>query len=1215
MPILQDDIKLLASAVMADTPDGGGAMTGNVIADGVSNNLFPDTSAVDRALGRVNIRQIFGVAQTNDNNSLLGTHAMVVDAPDDPLVHCTLMAAPRWGATREEYKDKIERYLVKGPLLDCYVYEAHYEGSLILRLFAKSLADLPAGGDSIVVRLDNGSNEQYLRVMRVALSSVVVDKVPVNIASCELGQALAFDFPGKNPGEIKDLVHPGTTGIFTTTISAGAAFFGIKPLGEAATVGQYQALTSGGVFSPIVPAATVESPLVDQYPLTLRQTLSRTARAAITLPAQTMTLSAGVEVFCPTPIEPNSFAMTHGTTSFTDDGAGNLRQGTTTVGAVFYSQNLVLLASGAPSYGSNNLTISYKPATVAQSGVHSDAQEITVANQGLVYTNAFEPPPAPGTFTLSYMAQGRWYSLTDNGNGRLSGGDTSYGVGTVSYTTGSIGVTLGALPDVGSALIYQWGDAATAEQFIGDAPTKLSMLYEIADQVHFPSLAFAWSNGATNYTAVVDSDGVISGDATGTVKIRPGKFSLLNIALGGNAVPRSQQGLTGVQGDAQTTPSATTVGYIAASSASASYGGTYTPAAIIIDFAPNVLPSGSVDLVWGKFPGPFNGSQFGNGNGSGGFALPANISPGSFSTGLSLAGQSGFDLPGFVELRDNKMGSVVGKINNQTITFGTINYTTGAVQLQASVVANVYENIIASSLTTTGQTLFYEKKVLRIAQAIALYQNEAIGMTWRLVGASPSAVNQSASISAPIWQAQIPTRSGYTVRSDVLALKIGSENYFGDNGSLRKGWNAQSGTFGVSAAGLISDAGMITVTSLPANRQNAITVSNAAIDLAQSGTVGQGVFRTASAPLKTGVFQLQAGTLIGSGNGAGVIAGGGFTGQLDYARGIVRWRRAALTGSYTEAQWTALSPVRASELSYNAVFLQYLPLDETLLGLNTARLPLDGRVPIFRAGVLAVVHNTLATNLASPLTKGNAYSLGRGRVSSVRVKTQTGAVVPAALYTVNYVLGTITVQVGSDIAALPQPWTVEDRIEDLLVVSEADISGKLKFTRSLTHNFPANTSFVSSALPFGDVFGRVNNIFDQFNWTGEWADVRIGNDTLASYNTIDHPITTTNRGAVAERWAVIFTSNTAFRVVGENYGQVGVGDINTLCQPYNTAALAPFFSIPPAGWGGGWAAGNVLRLNTFACGAAFGVVRTVLQGSDTLASDQFTLAFRADVNA
>ena len=49
MPIQSGDVKLLKSAVMADVPEGGGAPTGVVIADGVSNAIFPDISELDRA--------------------------------------------------------------------------------------------------------------------------------------------------------------------------------------------------------------------------------------------------------------------------------------------------------------------------------------------------------------------------------------------------------------------------------------------------------------------------------------------------------------------------------------------------------------------------------------------------------------------------------------------------------------------------------------------------------------------------------------------------------------------------------------------------------------------------------------------------------------------------------------------------------------------------------------------------------------------------------------------------------------------------------------------------------------------------------------------------------------------------------------------------------------------------------------------------------------
>ena len=68
MPIQSGDVKLLKSAVMADVPEGGGAPTGNTIADGVSNAIFPDISELDRAGGRVNLRKSFVSVQTDDRD-------------------------------------------------------------------------------------------------------------------------------------------------------------------------------------------------------------------------------------------------------------------------------------------------------------------------------------------------------------------------------------------------------------------------------------------------------------------------------------------------------------------------------------------------------------------------------------------------------------------------------------------------------------------------------------------------------------------------------------------------------------------------------------------------------------------------------------------------------------------------------------------------------------------------------------------------------------------------------------------------------------------------------------------------------------------------------------------------------------------------------------------------------------------------------------------
>lgn len=107
---------------------------------------------------------------------------------------------------------------------------------------------------------------------------------------------------------------------------------------------------------------------------------------------------------------------------------------------------------------------------------------------------------------------------------------------------------------------------------------------------------------------------------------------------------------------------------------------------------------------------------------------------------------------------------------------------------------------------------------------------------------------------------------------------------------------------------------------------------------------------------------------------------------------------------------------------------------------------------------------------------------------------------------------------------------------------------------------------------------------------------------------------TTNRGALEEKWALIFTSNTAFRVVGKSVGQIATGDINTNLAPVNPATGVPYFTLQALGWGSGWAAGNVLRFNTAAANYPVWLARTVLQGPATALNDSFQLQVRGDID-
>lgn len=1165
MPILTEDIKLLKSAVMADVPEGGGAMTGIAVVDGQSNNLFPDTSALDRAFGRTAARKLFGVAHSDDTDTLLGAHAIVTDAPDDPLVHCTLLKTAGWADTRLQAVDSIQKYLVKGPRFEYQLYDTHYSGSMMVRLISTLDGVPPSGGEALVLRNPNG-DEQYIRILKAetAIQNVALSEggalvlVAARVAFCTLGSALEYDFLGP-PAHRTGIDESAYAQVFYTNISGGAKFYGIKPLGVVGAPGDYSVMTAGGIFTPLVPAATVESPLIDIYPLTSRQTLSRTAAAPLTLPPSSVTLNPGSGVTTPTPIEPGSFSMTHNGVLFTDDGTGVLKQGTDAVGTVSYGARTVSINPGAPSYGAGLTYITYRPATVTGAGVHSLALTITTANQGLVFTHAFEPPPAPGTLTVSYMALGRWYDLQDNANGKLSGSDSGYGVGTVNYVTGSMGLTLGAIPDVGSALIYQWGDASAAVASEAVAPNRLMTTITTDYAMDPTTVTLNWERDGSLYSAASDATGALTGHATGQ----------------------------------------------------AGYGQ--------IQFSPDVFPGGEVDMTWSATQptGDGNGEMLNNGGGSY-TLLNFPIVPGSVALTALTIPLAGMDVPSFVSVVDNSSGSLIASVPGaspyayMSQVVGSVNYATGEVILLDAVTMGLNEFATAGYKFGEDNTNYYQYRAWRQGRVVNLVHAALVGIQYRRTGTSTPKTGKA---TPTVWGLPLTVPRGFKLRTTGAAFTVGGEVYTAMTGALALGWDAHLGKADNAAAGTITDTGTISITSPPHSGLNAVVLSNMAMDKAQGLTIGQGVFRIPSSPLKVGVFQIQAGATVGTGNDAGVVSGAGWGGTIDYQRGIVRWNR---TGGFNDVYdwdgWQATQPIAADELSYNAVFLQYLPLDKTLLGLDTIRLPLDGKVPIYRAGDLVVVHNTLPTQLPNPIVKGTVYPLGRTRLASLRVKDALGALVPSSLYLSDLTPGTIAVPAGSDITAFAQPFTVEHRIEDLLLCAQADISGQVKFTRALTHDFPAGTSFVSSALPFGDMFARVHTYIEQETWTGAWSDELIGTAPLSNFNEGQYPITLTNRGAIDERWALIFTSSTAFRVVGESVGIIGTGTTGGDCAPLNPATGAPYFTLPEGGWGAGWSVGNVLRFNTAACGAPFWVVRTVLQGPASLDSDRFSLAFRGDVD-
>lgn len=305
--------------------------------------------------------------------------------------------------------------------------------------------------------------------------------------------------------------------------------------------------------------------------------------------------------------------------------------------------------------------------------------------------------------------------------------------------------------------------------------------------------------------------------------------------------------------------------------------------------------------------------------------------------------------------------------------------------------------------------------------------------------------------------------------------------------------------------------------------------------------------------------------------------------------------------------------VDASSVRYNAIAYTYIPLDSEILGLSATRLPIDGRVPIFRMGGIGVISASKAFELPDS-TAGKTYSLADQRISWLELEDSAGTKVPYSMYVVDYDYGKFTLNGDFALNALVPPLTAKYRYQDMLLIRDVQINGQLTFTKPVTHNYDAENSIVGSALVINDMQARYTRKFVQPTWSNAWADEAVGGAISANYNDALYPIAVTNNGNIQERWALVFTDNTNFRCVGEYSGQIGTGSVNTDFAPINPVTSVPYFKVKKEGWGSGWASGNVLRFNTIAATYPVWVIRTVKQSEPTVLSDQFQIMLRGDID-
>lgn len=1192
MSISTTDIKLRTPERLTDLPDGGGRQTAGTVVDGELNNVFQDTSRLDRVTGRVSLRKVFMHVDTLNVDTLLGAHVILTDPPDDDYTYISVFATGSPTDERNNARDRVESYVISGPESQWSLYGLHITGQRVVRLYCRAETASPEAGAVLLLSTEADgytANAQYVRIDSIDARTTLTltdesGDYQRDQIICTISAQLRYAFYGAEVPSRYSGVRPPTRVRFTQVADA-ARYYSAQPLEEEGEVGALQVLVASP-YVPLVPTATAESSLVDQTPYTDASALVPSGptdgmsvsatTAGPAAPDYALTLNFG------TAISRGSLRITCGSVSLKDNGGGDIvaltPEGATDGygGSVDYADGSFTLARNAAWSGTVSATATAAGVFVAPPTTRETL--ITLANRGYVYVFSCIPLPAPGTVTISYRALGRWYTLRDNGSGQLYGASSGEGGGSINYGTGSVDVTLGALPDVDSSILTSWGTPRSADARYGDVLIDDPVIEHTLDFQPEPgSLTITWLSGAITQTATANSAGVITGDATGQVNhatgalwLRPGKIPDANTTFEFSY-------------DKQTTEVASPTGSVAGQ-----------------------VVSGTI-------------------------AASGAIQPGSISMVIPTERQLGAGVFGTDSLLVVDDGANGWKLfySGGALT-GTINYTTGAFSITIGFTATErvptysYEQILPYRWVRQTQTGWETVTTSHVPVA------GPIATRYRLASAGSTA--QTEEIDGPPLRIDLTPGIVDQVVSGSARVTFGGRTYVDRAGSMYYSVSPTTGA-GTLGGSIALSSGVLTLADYIGGGGDNVATINALLTVKGDASVSTLFFRVPAQSIKRGSLSIRANRidtgalLTATADTDGVIAGTGIEGEVDADMGIVRvafgeWVTAA--GNEGEPWYIADAVVSGeifrpilidpSSVRYNVVTLKSIPIDAEVIGLDPVRLPADGRVPWVRPGNVAVIHHTDVESVASPAAN-DVTDLGRTGLSYAKVRDSDGEPIVSTWYTIDLDAGTVTWADPLDLSAYTLPVLIEHRVEDMIQVSDALITGQVLLSRALSRTYPVGSYLSTALIPIPqDLSAAVVNPFAQNTWTGEWSDVLIGDEPAAAYNDLAYPIVVSNRAAMTGRYRIQFTSATAFTCYLEDVGGIGSGVISVDFAPTNPLTGLPYFTIDADGWGGGWASGNVLRFNVQGASYPLWLSRCTLPGPVTDPSDSAKIELRGDAD-
>jgi hypothetical protein len=1004
----------------------------------------------------------------------------------------------------------------------------------------------------------------------------------------EISSPLEQDFEGIEVVRFDTITPP--TSIYKSTVANAARYYSARRLKTAAALGDY-IVTADSIYSQVVPSSQSQTPLIDL-------SAAGNAMPVISLSDGEVEIGTGLgylhTIYIGKACIPNTVKVYTNWGLFTDSNGYLYNDSLVKMGLIDYASGVISIFNDISTY-----KITYHPAVAPLVVANTESILVTDNNRSFVYTFNINPPPEPGALQVSFMAMNTWYDLRDNGSGALFAQTDGIGSGSISYSTGSGSITLSALPDVGSEIIFASGTKVDytnrSTDSNGNAITfKHAIVKQLTHQfIVASSLVISWSDTLSATTRQITSNaaGVLSGYGTGSFVSSTGvvSFTPNDLVAVGTVFSFYYTYGTDATGGGVVTKSLSSFNMVGQS--------------VELNLGDTNIVAGSLAVEWAI---PWGSS------------LPLNIPANDYANLPNPAS-------GTVQQadRDNAAGSLVGGRS------AVVDYATGIVSFVWAVTVPLKFALFSKPSPNIGNGAPVLSSLFRgyLGGTADLASPTSFIVHYRLASGAATNSGHDTHELTQITLDITPSNSEPLVPDSVM-FDFGGRRYVDRSGQLY--YNVSPATGAGTFGGTINySTGICTLPNWQSYFGSPSSSLLSAMTTSNFNAVDVVVFRTAIAPIKPSSFSIRATTLTGvlitaTANEAGIISTSDMVGSINHDTGVAKvrfgqWVTAAgkegepwyNPDAVVGGQIFKSKPVIPSTIVYNAVSFTFIPLDKDILGLDSVRLPVDGRIPIYRKGDVVIVLHDQTTS--GTFSSSATVNLGRVRLAKVTVRDLGNNLLAANKWSVNLDTGIVTF---GDLAGVSQPLKIVDRIEDMAVVADVQITGKIKLSKPLTHAYPANDTLISNAVVLGDLYAHTSIPFDQQTWANIWSDVLIGNSTSAQFNANLYPVTVTNSGAIEERWLVIFVSATLVNVIGEHVGQIISGaSIANDIAPINPATNEPYFFLDHRAFGAGWSGGNALRFNTYVAGAPVWIIQSIGQGEPTSTDYGFCIEFRGDVDA